>query len=246
MPSPTTALTQTNSLPPEIAELYETELAKSMGTGFVPTPINVTVEHRRRVFAFPDGEEARELKGVILRSQINRGYWEPGEKRPVCFSGDGATGTDAAGQTHLCAKCAKNQFGSRQAANGKAKGKACKEMRRLLMLPEGYSLPVIITVPPTSLKNFDRYASALATRRTPLAAVVTLVSLEKAESGGNEFARMTFEKAGVLAPEEFARVIKNRDEFLGSVDLAQVPEEDMEEPLAGDEGGGPDLAEIEF
>lgn len=236
-----------DNLPAEVAELYEAELAKSMGTGFVPMPIAITIEHRRRVFTAPDGEEIREIRGVILHSQINRGYWEPGEKRPVCFSGDGAAGTDAAGQTHTCAKCAKNQFGSRQAANGKAKGKACKEMRRLLILPDGYSLPIIVTVPPTSLRNFDRYASTLATRKKiPLSAVATLITLEKAESGGNEFARMVFEKIGVLPPEEFIQVIKVRDEVLGGIDLGQISEEEMEEPMSEGEGGGPDLAEIDF
>jgi len=231
------------AVPAEMEALYQAELER-MGTGFQATPVSVKVEHRRRVFAFPDGEEARELVGVILDSRIIRGYWDSnsGDKRPAWFSADGLEGEDAAGGRRECVACPRNQFGSK--AGGR--GKACKEMRRLLFLPEGYAIPVVVTVPPTSLRGFDRYATALAMRRTPLSAVVTRIGLEAAQSGGNEDARMVFERAGTLGPEEFRRAVALRDEVLRAADvLAQAPEEDE----AGEDrgaGAAPDLASLEF
>jgi hypothetical protein len=71
-----------------------------------------------------------------------------------------------------CVSCPKNQFGS--APNGRA-GKACKNLRRLLLVPCGETKqgrftpgkvlePVVLGlhVPPTSTKAFDAYIKMLA------------------------------------------------------------------------------------
>lgn len=50
---------------PETDALYRAELER-MGSGFQATSVSVKVEHRRRVFVFPDGEDARELASALL------------------------------------------------------------------------------------------------------------------------------------------------------------------------------------
>ena len=59
-----------------------------------------------------------------------------------------------------CKKCVKNQWGS-----GTGKGKACKNTRRLLVVPldaDENTQPWVIDVSPTGLKHFDKYVNTLA------------------------------------------------------------------------------------
>ena len=72
---------------------------------------------------------------------------------------DGLNVEEAAGPWG-CAECPLNQWGS-----GNGRGKACKDLRRLIVLVEGWSMPAIMTLPPTSVKAFDTYASAQARTR---------------------------------------------------------------------------------
>ena len=78
---------------------------------------------------------------------------------PVCSSPDGVEGTDMlTNETKECASCPNNQWGSK--GNG-SRAKACKNMRRLYVLVEGSVVPIILTIPPTSINNWERYKSAV-------------------------------------------------------------------------------------
>ena len=53
---------------------------------------------------------------------------------------------------------------SGQAAE-KGRGKACKEMRLLLVLPDDSDAPVAVKLPPTSIRVWDSYAAARSNRK---------------------------------------------------------------------------------
>lgn len=212
---------------------YDEFLARELeleSDGFQLTPLRFAVEHRTRNFAGPDGQTMRQIRGVILKSQINRGYWKPGNPKPVCTSSDGIRGVDVNGTERQCAACPKNRFGTATRLNESGqvvpgRGKACKEMRRLLVLPNGYELPIILTVPPSSLRRFDEYASSLRMRRVPLIAIETTIRLEEAQADGMSFARLAFEAGDAVPREQVERLVALREEVLRRVDLSTVEDE---------------------
>lgn len=58
--------------------------------------------------------------------------------------------------------------------HAKGTGKACKEKRRLLVLPDGWAAPVIMNLPTMSVKNWDASCSTLRTKlRKPFFGVKT-------------------------------------------------------------------------
>lgn len=99
---------------------------------------------------------------------------------PDCFSTNGMTPDPAsrAKQSPVCATCPKNQWGSRVTETG-SKGKACRDGRRIALVPEGdltneaYGGPVMLDIPPTSLSNFAQYCALLQKRGAALEFVVT-------------------------------------------------------------------------
>lgn len=86
-----------------------------------------------------------------------------------------------------CATCPMNQWGSEhQRRGGAGKGKGCKELRRLLLLIDGWAMPAIMALPPTSIKAWDNYCSALASKRGAYFAVKTKFALDSAKAQGGE------------------------------------------------------------
>lgn len=86
-----------------------------------------------------------------------------------------------------CFTCPLNQWGSaHQRRSGVDKGKGCKEMRRLLLLIDGWSLPAIMSLPPTSIKAWDNYCTGLQSKRGAYFAVKTKFTLDSAEAQGGE------------------------------------------------------------
>lgn len=237
-----------------LAELdRESLLARALGDeqetpGYRFLPSRVQIDHRSRRFVDPNtGETWSNLTGVVLYSQITRGYWVEGDKRPRCSSLDGAQGTAASGQVLTCATCRQNRWGSAapRTVNGQtvaAKGKACKEMRRLLFLPDGFDLPVLLAVPPSSLNRFDGWASGLRSRKLPVIAVRAALRLEEASNGVYSFARLTLEAGEPLNEDELRRALETRDRVVAAVQGIAVEAEDYsvdEFDAADDPWGAP-------
>lgn len=117
------------------------------------------------------------LSGVIIHShKCNARFDEDsvGEP-PVCTSMDGVVGTDAeTGEMRSCKDCPYNQYGSSE----KGSGKACKNMIRLYMMTEGTPIPLVISLPPTSIKPWQNYRlGVLAPAKLKPSEVVTELSL---------------------------------------------------------------------
>jgi hypothetical protein len=85
-------------------------------------------------------------------------------------------------QAEVCDACPHNKWGSGEGG----KGKACKEVRRLALMPESALLSPreveastvgYLRVPVTSVKNWQSHVQACAVKQLPPFAVVTRVSL---------------------------------------------------------------------
>ena len=99
---------------------------------------------------------AQKLVGVVIHSHKCNARFDENQtgEPPVCSSMDGITGLDREnGELSNCASCPYNEYGS----SIKGSGKACKNMIRLYMMVEGSALPLLISLPPTSLKAWQNY-----------------------------------------------------------------------------------------
>ena len=152
----------------------------------------------------PDAE--KELVGVIVDHHPVNAYWADkyagANNPPDCSSMDGKVGIEADGNRVPCNSCQFNQWGS--ADDGR--GKACKNMHRLYIIREGEMLPLLLTLPPTSLKNLSDYiALRVVSKGMRSYGVVTKVTLKKAQNaGGISYSQAVFALAGKLAPAQVA------------------------------------------
>jgi len=147
-----------------------------------------------------EGEESvKEIEGIIIFWKTARAYWPEkfnGENNPPqCSSVDGEVGQGTPGG--YCSKCPLAQFGS--ADNGK--GQACKQMRQLFIVRENDILPLVLTLPPTSIKPAKQYFMRLASKGIKYTHAVTRITLEKAKSGeGITYSKAAFALVKQLEP----------------------------------------------
>ena len=183
-------------------------------------------------------ELAKEIIGVIVDQHPVNAYWAvkySGENNPPdCSSMNGKEGVDQDGNRRPCNSCPYNEWGSDE----DGRGKACKNMRRIYILPEGEMFPLLLTLPPTSLKNFSNYlAKRVIAKGRRSHNVLTKISLKKAvNAGGITYSQATFTLAGVLSDEdarkieEYAKGIKvvtrklqvMADEFVENSELDEI------------------------
>lgn len=166
-----------------------------------------------------DGSEAvRELVGVIAFTKQARSYWrEPysGENTPPdCSSPDGQEATATGGFTppatqgshgrYYCESCALAQWGS---ADGDSRGQACKLSRQVFLLTPEALLPLVVSLPPTSLAPAKKFFQRLASHAIPYREIVTKITLEKVSgSGVPDYSRAVFSAGERLTPEQVSKV----------------------------------------
>jgi hypothetical protein len=179
------------------------------------------------------------VKAIIAVSQKARAFWpakDTAGQPPLCSSPDGAAGMfdtqsdqvaaaaglafrhpaldtldpEQAGGPWQCAMCAMAQWGS-----GNGRGQACKSLRRLIVLVEGWTMPAIMTLPPTSIKAFDTYASACARTRggAYFTNWTTITLKQETNPAGIKFSMAQFAVAAPLAQAELAAVIDIRHQY---------------------------------
>ncbi|MGJ4848957.1 hypothetical protein ACH6CV_01765 [Bacillota bacterium Meth-B3] len=126
-------------------------------------------------------DTVKEFTGVILFHHPLFTYYREkyvgGSNPPDCGSYDGVTGVGDPGG--VCARCPLNQFGS-----GENGGKACKNKRRIFILREGEMIPLVLTLPTGSMKEFSVYIKRLLGKGRKSCSVVTRFSLKKAVNAG--------------------------------------------------------------
>ncbi len=150
--------------------------------------------------------EAKEFKGIICLAQAGRLFWENefnGENSPPdCVSTDSSVGIGSPGGS--CDRCRYNQFGSSPKGGN---GKACKDVRTVALLLGDNTLPLILNVPPTSLKAFKKYRMRLASQGRNMSHVVTTFSLAKAKNATNiTYSEIVFGFAEALTPAQASQI----------------------------------------
>ena len=182
------------------------------------------------IFQLPtlEGSELKEeFDGVIVAHTQARAYWQspdPVEGTPPdCYSTDGVEGRGDPGGH--CTACPLAQFGSALGSDGEPRsGQACKLMRRMYVLRREDTLPLMVTAPPSSLKNIQKYLVRLTSRALPYWSVVTRFKQETAQSkGGIKFSRLVLSVAERL-PEGDAKAMKEYGEAFRSALADTRPE----------------------
>lgn len=180
-----------------------------------------------------DMESVRAIEGIIVAWKSPRAYWSQrpedtdGNQPPDCASEDGEVGNGSLGPrsddnpTGSCATCPMNEWGSAATVSGKDddRGKACKEMRRLYVIRPDSVLPIVITLPPTSIQPMRKYFLRLASKGVSYWKVVTRLELERHDEGGLKWATVQPSVVRQLAEgevgpartyhEQIARMIDN-------------------------------------
>lgn len=158
---------------------------------------------------------------------------------PVCFAFSGADDEPMAPHTNsakpqheICATCPKNQWGSDPKGGA---GKACKNLRRLMLVPAGevdertgkFVAPTALDstilglkVPPTSTKGFDAYIKQVAhAMKRPSFGVYTRITV--APHAKNQL-EVTFECLGNVAPLLVPQIME----------LRTIADQDLIQPYA--------------
>lgn len=150
------------------------------------------------------------IDAVILNANVGlakvfymKGYDpESSEKqKPDCYSVDGtAPAADAVNaQSKKCASCVHNQYGSAK----QGKGKACSDTKRLAIAAvDQINEPMLLRVPPASLKGFAEHIKFLDNRGADFDQVVTKISFDM----DAESPKLTFKPLGFLDDRTMAQV----------------------------------------
>jgi len=155
-------------------------------------------------FVFLEGEEPVDsFTGVMIFTKQSNVYYQKAYRSgnsapPDCYSSDGRIpDADVEKPQHTnCKSCPYNQFGS--SPNGE--GKACKNTRPTFFLVGGSLLPMVLRIPPTSLKNIQKYVMSVASRHGSYFAVRTVVSTYK-EQQEQEYLHIKFAVDGKVPLE---------------------------------------------
>jgi|GEM_PF-3973847 len=202
-----------------IVKMYEFSLQRSLeDPDFIPPTYQIKIPAGGgKAFNISTGNEDLDtsipnFRGVIVRKQLTNvyflGYEEGGGNQPpLCSSQDGFIGITQNGQRRDCSSCEYAQWGS----NGK--GKACKNKKLLYILADGCQVPLILTLPPTSLKVFQDYETSLTTMLKTIGEVVTEFSLSVDKNvNGIAYSVVKFKALGSLSTElrdKISLIIKN-------------------------------------
>lgn len=158
-----------------------------------------------------DPDYAKTIEGVIVFNHPSCAYWPEGAEfdddvNPLCTSVDGKTGIGSPGGA--CAVCPMNQYGTGTDKNGNpSKGKACKNMRHLYILRSGEYMPILLALPPTSLKPYSDFMNAaFVSHLRPIWSSVVQIGLKRVENGANTYSVATFKKLYDFSGEELAQI----------------------------------------
>lgn len=179
-----------SNLPVNIEDEIRKQLAAQKGQlGALPAN---KISLKNKEFTLPDGQKGKELECVILdfawlMAHYPGVYNSNNPQQPNCFAlgrenpdgGELKPHADAADpQGEDCKTCPKNQWKSAPSGNGKA----CKNQRRLVLLPpnaDDASEAMTIYVSPMGLKNFDAYVSRLSNEHQVLPVqVITRITFD--------------------------------------------------------------------
>lgn len=177
-----------------------------------------------------DTDVSKTIQGVILDVAPRRAYWntkfDGSNDPPDCYSNDGEFGIGDPGGD--CASCPFNQYGTAVSDSGEpGEGKACGERRLLFVLPEDSIIPIVLSVPPSSINDVKKYRVRLLRGQKRINSVVTSITLEKDKNKtGIEFSRVKFTSVADLDPQAAARMREYASAISGAVAATNIDRED--------------------
>lgn len=157
-------------------------------------------------------EPMKVVEGIILHFKDVRAYWKSKDTTnspPDCSSSDGITGVgDPGGTGRECARCPLAQFNSATDAKGQpSKGQACKQMRLMLLIRQENMLPMLVSLPPTSIQNAKKYFLRLVANGYPYYSVTTQLRLVQAKNaGGTAYSQAQLDMGRELDKDELEKV----------------------------------------
>lgn len=210
------------------------DLSEGVGTGFPHLSIKGKVFHIKdgddmELVTNPDNASmpAQFLDVSLIKAARNmskvfylQNFSEDAAEKPDCFSNDGIRPDpqSESPQAQACAACPHNQWGSRQSEDGQGsgKGKACQDARRMAVaLVEDLEYPMLLRVPPVTLKELAAYGKLLAKRGVPYQAVVTRIFFDHTVA----FPKLQFQAVRFLTNEEAPRVkaMMDGDDYIDQI-----------------------------
>ncbi len=136
----------------------------------------------------PD-EVAQNLQVVFVRANLHAKTFymkrysegESDNTRPDCYSFDGVAPSPNAvnPQAKKCALCPNNQWGSRSGDDGESKGKACQDNARIAVSAPDKVDPILLRVPPKSLKPLRETLKLIAARKLPYNSAVIRIGFDR-------------------------------------------------------------------
>ena len=144
------------------------------------------------------------LTGIIFATQKIRALWSKEEVHPTCSSIDGVP-VSSEPINDKCAGCPEAVIG---AGN-------CKKKQRLLLLVEleGKLTPVILSLPPTSLKHFEKHLIKMQRSQLPLVIGRTCFSLIDIKRGGYRYAEIGISLSGLADKETLLQAKQARVDY---------------------------------
>ena len=160
-------------------------------------------------WVIPNGTESPDvtkyIEGLIIDYHRINAYWnkpreESANAAPFCSSENGISGYDEDGLESPCKTCQRIRLGS--AEYGNLRGKAGKNMARILILREGDALPLELIIPAMSLPNYASYIDTLSHYRLTPRDVITRVTLIKTTNKkGDPYSKAQFQAIGKVDKE---------------------------------------------
>jgi hypothetical protein len=169
------------------------------------------------IFELPDGSKSEGFTGLVIEHHRTNSYWDVpfedtgGGTPPLCFSIDAVQPSKASQemQHDNCIECRHNKFGSEiLKGGGKGPGKACRNIIQIhFVVTDSQFLPFRIQLSPSSITNWDKYVSAIASMGKPYFGVFTKFSAQPASSSaGIKYHKVDFSTNGGISDDQILMV----------------------------------------
>lgn len=171
------------------------------------------------------------LEGIVLQFKDVRSYWSEkfggGNSPPDCASADSLLGVGKPGGS--CVACPLSQFGSATDDKGQpGKGQACRQIRMLMFLRQDDLLPILVVLPPTSVKAARQFFLRLVQGGYPYYGVTMQLALERDKNDkGVLYSKATFSFGRKLEPGEIENAAMIREALAELFGQATVVEADV-------------------
>jgi hypothetical protein len=193
-------------------------------------------------------ESMQELQGVIVFWKDTRAFWEKsfdqvgGGNPPDCSSPNAELALAREGVTvpaqltesghYACATCRYAEFGTdpREGSNAQA----CKLVRQMFLLTPDDLIPLVVSLPPTSVGTAQKYFLRLARAGVPYYGVQTKIGLEQTTAGSIKYSKATFSMANRLEGDEAAVVAAYAAEMRPAFERVQAQATDLGAQAPGD------------